>query len=184
MPSSKEFAYSKTTIRTAELALGLGRVSLPFQRLLGGSDSPAYRQLYWQSKPHLAREKMRTKTINGDPNAGKIPRSWRYAAVLAAEATDLQEVTEGRRVIPAVAYVAHDIVHVGLLPEDIGFGSIKDTDCVAAAQRLGKGKLIATGPSYWDVDDQILLTAQRIFVPNDRIANTELPTRYPGVPLF
>jgi hypothetical protein len=169
----------------AQQAAGHTRAGRAVTRLIAGSRSPAYQQLDWRSR-YVKRIGGEIVVTPADPDAGKLPRSWDRAAILAAPAEEiarLKEEVDGPHQ-EALAYMTNDVTHVGTR-EDAAplFSELPESEGeVAVAMRLGRAPLRAA-MGLWLPADRIFLGAQGPYLAESFIDTTAIATEYPGIAL-
>lgn len=185
--------FSSRVLDVAEKAQRVfGRTSVG--RWVTGSDAPAYLRLEWfrldvdPGSLHWARE------VEGDPEAGRLPRNWNNAAILGVGKDDLagmsaHEPGAGQWAKDAVAFESDGVVRVGINPEgDRIFGGTTQTGqegMLTVAMRLGRGPLRATmghfqpGSGEFFTPSGIVVLEEHI--PNEAITAPDYPhTRLAG----
>ena len=174
--------FSNTTLGVSERlqqVLG-GRLMSVFS----GSDSPNYRQLNWFSR-RIETSIQSTINVPGNLLAGRLPRSWDIAVIMATRDEELDKLTSyGDDQQEAVAYISKGVVHVGTHPEgDNLFGFLDDNfeEC-AIAMRLGRGPLEAT-MGMWFPHDRHFMSVGSARVDTPEIHINRLPDEHPGMSL-
>lgn len=171
-------AFSKRMLdlgERAQHALGHSALGGRLVGVVAGSRSPAYRQLDWFSRD-IEAEIYATASADGDPYAGRLPRNWHTAVVIATtveELAKLEQKAGSRAYQPAVAYVAQNVVRVGVDPHDRGplFGW-NAPDERAVGMRLGRGPLEAA-MGIWLPDDRAFVSTASVHVAHKRVRVSE-----------
>lgn len=151
--------------------------------VVAGSNSPMFRQLVYQSKD-VSSSIAETVSVEGDKFAGRFPRRWPKAIIMAIELKRLSELKaeayeEGALCKEAVAYIADDVVHVGSKrTEGILFTKLNYYD-VAIAMRRGRGPLQAT-MGIWLPETRHFEGVSGVKVVEPSVQISALTHDYPG----
>jgi hypothetical protein len=151
-------------------------------RATTGSRSPVYRQTDWFSQG-ISHDIRDTAIVPGDPRAPMLRRNWNQVAIFAATEAELVDLKDQAGPDPfkeAVAFVAEDVVRVGVKStEGYLFENLTEEE-VAIAMRLGRGPLEAT-MGLWLPDDRHFVSVENIRVVEAAVYQSSLPSDYPGV---
>jgi hypothetical protein len=149
-------------------------------RAFAGSTSPNYIQADWYSGLSLegmTAEVKSTVTVPGDPIAGKLPRNWINAMIMATtdeEMRALHEEAKARRQQEAVAYIAEGVVRVGVDPNRASlplFGRLSrmgEDNERAIAMRLGGAPLEAT-MGLWLPSERAFVGVETLCLVNEGV---------------
>lgn len=185
--------FSKTVLGLSERAQrSIGHTSLGAQaiRLFNGSRAMNFIQADWYSELSLrgfSAEVTATVRVPGNPSAGWLTRNWNSALVMATpeeEIEKLHERTDNAYFQEAAAYIADDIVHVGVDPNparlthdrlfgrvDLGHGLEK-----AIALRRGRGPLVAT-MGLWLPGERAFVGVESLRIAYDNVSVGEFCPR-------
>jgi hypothetical protein len=192
MSQAEQPHFSERTLNLAETSQRLlGSLGQPLVRAISGSSSPAYIQLEWSKQDQLNIDDYTWVGVPGDPQAGKIPRNWRRAAVLGTQWGALSKlydkIDEPVHAMEALAFVADDSIRVGVKENGYSlFRSLlrpnENGKYAAVAMRLGRGPLQAT-MGLWLPEKEQLLAADDIEVITPSTSVRQLSSQYPRASL-
>jgi hypothetical protein len=193
MSNNEKRHVSRLTLGLAERA-SRNQIGRGLAKIVAGSSSRSYLQGEWYSELSLrgmSTDVRKTVTVPGDPTAGKLPRNWRNAMVMAATDEALQKLYEETEDSSshwfdrehAVAYIADDIVHVGIAPQYILHRKVAEYHNLfrrmepaggskserAVAMRIGQAPLEAT-MGLWLPDDRHFVGVETLRVVTDSVS--------------
>ena len=182
--TTSEGAFSRRTLDFSEKFQELGgKVVQPIVWAVAGSSNPAYTQLQWRKQTHISPSDLGgVLTIDGDPEAGLLPRNWKNAVVLGTSQDELDQRAETASefgeldVQEAVAYVSDDTVRIGTMPDsDDRMFARKHPFKYFVAMRLGPKVLRAT-MGLWIPENGEFIQGRKVNVyqirSQDQIADT------------
>jgi len=173
-----------TASERAQRVLGQTTIGRSITKAVAGSSYPFYRQLDWHT-PDTYSDLRATINVPGDRNAGRVPRFWHMATVVAFPTEDLEELRTENFKSPqkrAVAYVAENTVHVGTQPNEGYLFERYTKDELAIAMRLGKGPL-AAAVGLWLPEERTFESVGQLRVVEAAIPVSALVEQYPGIKL-
>ncbi len=178
-------AFSNRTLRAAyRVQRLLGEMGTPVVSLFTGSNSPVYHQLSWFETDINPTSIATVKTEGGDPEAGRLARNWDRCIVMAVGRRALEFSAACRSDSQeAVAFVARDVVHVGLLPEVVHFGFDYTAEKATAAMRQSRNPIEATMGRWVEEEGRLVVPADLELV-DTLVPNMCLPRRHHTTPLF
>jgi hypothetical protein len=171
----------------AQRTIGQTSIGRSLTKAVAGSSYPLYRQLDWHTPdyPYNPPDLRATIKVPGDRNAGRVPRFWRMATVIAFPTEELEELRIENFKSPqkrAVSYVAENTVHVGTQPNEGYLFERYTKNELAIAMRLGKGPLEAT-VGLWLPDERTFESVGQLRVVEAAIPVSALVEQYPGIKL-
>ena len=160
--------------------------------LVAGSNSEAYKQARWQKAVKVTDAGGNERDLPvaaGDPDAPAlgevIQRLKKAAVVLASGRVALDEFfNTNHGSMPAVAIQVDGQPRIGLLKEDLksSFGNFPEFRYTAA---LRKGRSdFGVGMGIWLPSERSLIVADDLEIAHQNIAIDELPSDWPGTPLY
>jgi len=152
-----------------------------FTKVIAGSYSPAYGQLDWRA-PHMSRIRG-TVAVSGDRYAGRLPRNWNRAMVMAFPIEELEDLKAHASTIAheeAVAYISERVVHVGTKATQGYLFERLNEEEMAIGMRIGRGPLEAT-PGIWLPDREAFSSVKHVRVVEAAIPVSALISEYPGM---
>jgi hypothetical protein len=149
-------------------------------RTFAGSTSPNYIQADWYSElsfSGMTTDVKNTVTVTGDRISGRLPRHWLTAMVMATTSEELESLreetaTHGQQ--EAVAYIADDIVHVGVDPNRASlplFGRLamsNDNEHVIAMRKSQKPLQATMG--LWLPAERAFVGVETLHIINEEVA--------------
>ena len=200
MSNNEKPHFPRLTLGLAERA-SRNQIGRGVAKIVAGSSSRSYLQGEWYSELSLAdisTNVRKTAKVPGDSTAGWLPRNWANAMVMATPEEDLQKLYEETEYSPdhmfshqqAVAYIADDVVHVGIAPFYIMhrkmaefhslFGRLEptgeDKSERAVAMRIGQGPLEAT-MGVWLAEDRHFVGVETLRVVADSVSMDQFSPR-------
>lgn len=188
MSRNSEGAFSRRTLDLSEKFQEFGGKAVePIVRAFAGSSNPAYTQLNWRKQAHLSRSDLGgVLTIDGDPEAGLLPRTWKTAVVLGTSQDELDRRAETASefgeldVQEAVAYVSDDTVRIGTMPDsDDRLFARQHPFKYFVAMRLGPKTLRAT-MGLWIPEDGEFIQGRNVHVYQIR-SQDQIAQAYPDI---
>ena len=200
MSNNEKPDFSRLTLGLAERA-SRNLIGRGLAKMVTGSSSGRYLQGEWYSELSLrgmSTDVRKTVTVPGDPAAGKLPRNWRNAMVMATTVEALQKVYEETEDSSsrwfdrehAVAYIADDVVHVGIAPQYILHRKVAEYHNLfarmepvgdskseyAVAMRLGQAPMEAT-VGLWLAEDRHFVGVETLRVVADSLSMDQFTPR-------
>lgn len=184
MSTAEKPAFSKRTLQAAEhVQRLLGDFGEPVVRLFTGSSSPVYHQLRWFST-NIDPYNIATVTAPGDPEAGRLARNWDRAIIMMVGKRALGRASlwqEDSR--QAVGFVSDSVVHVGILPRGVIFGSGLVPGTATVAMRQSRKPIEAT-MGLWLPEEGRMVVPTELELVDALVPVDDLARSHQGTPLF